>query len=88
MNEIWNCSYFNPVQLVGTSTAGAGNSYTYLVFGSSTCASVSSTAPAYSGGFSYGEAVMSVFLFLIFLTLAYQFIFNWTRGVKIGKKGV
>lgn len=41
-----------------------------------------------AGGFTKGEIVSTFLLLLIFLTLAYQFIFNWTRGIKIGKKGV
>jgi len=81
MNELFECSYSQPVEISAGSSTGVS-------FASSTCSVSSSTAIRAAGGFTYGEIVISVFLFLIFLTTAYQFIFNWTRGIKIGKKGV
>ena len=85
MNETWECSYSNPVKI------GDESAYT-TAFASSTCV-VSTPAAATStvatnAGFTYGELVQSFFLFLIFLVVSYQFIFNWTHGIKIGKKGV
>jgi len=81
MNETWDCSYFNPVEIGSGST-------TTTAFASSTCSVQASSSVLTSSGFTYGELVMSFLLLLIFVVLAYQFIFNWTRGIKIGKKGV
>jgi len=46
----------------------------------------SSTAPLVYNGFTYGEIVATTFLFLIFITLAFRFIFEWIRGIKIKKQ--
>jgi hypothetical protein len=82
MNETWSCSYSNPVYF------DPAHHNTGFAYASSTCSIQASSSAAYVSGFSYGEIVISFFAFMIFLVLAYQFIFNWTRGIKIGKKGV
>jgi len=82
MNE--NCSFYNPVYF------DPNHKLNGFVFGSSTCIfnTSATTSASYVSGFSYGDIVISFFSFLIFIILAYQFIFNWTRGIKIGKKGI
>lgn len=63
------CSFFNPVEL----TSGEGGDYE---FASSTCETIttgeatitsSSTNPLVYNGFTYGDIIISTFLFLIFM---------------------
>lgn len=58
---IYNCSYFNPVNI--------GSSTEQFIFASSSCElqNSSSSAPAVYNGFSYGEIVGNFFLFLVFI---------------------
>jgi len=71
-----NCSYFNPVELVVSSTRT-------IAFSSSTCSTTTSSVPAVANGFTYGEVVISVLLFLIFCSALYWPFFFWTAGMKI-----
>lgn len=43
----------------------------------------SSSVVSVYNGFSYGEVLQVVFLFLIFGVVAYSFLFHWLRGYKI-----
>lgn len=55
--------------------------------GTITCATVyaqsSSTDPYFYGGFTYGEIVITAFLFVIMLVACYQFLWFSVKGVKI-----
>lgn len=44
---------------------------------------VSSTQPLYFNGMTYGETTSSLFLFLIFAILLYQFLFHQVRGQRV-----
>lgn len=46
------------------------------------CISQASTSPTYVNGFSYGEVYIGFLLFLIFLTLFSQFVYNGLIGQK------
>jgi len=81
------CDFSNPVDYQGNAPALPTDLWQ---FKNSTC--VASSSPATSsidqffiGGFSAGEIVNSIFLFLITLLLAYSFLFFWVRGIKIKK---
>ena len=65
MNETWNCVSDNPLY-IGSSTP--------LV--SSTCSVAPSSSVLASGGFTYGEIVISTLLFLLLVATCYAFIFN------------
>jgi hypothetical protein len=56
-------------------------------FGSSTCLTVygqsTSTDSSYYNGFTYGEIVISAFLVIILLILAYGFFWFSVKGFKI-----
>jgi len=58
---IFNCSNSNPVNI--------GSSTEQFAFSSSTCelAEPASSTPSVYNGFTYGEVIISFFLFLIFL---------------------
>jgi hypothetical protein len=87
-----NCDFSNPVYWNKNNSAltpvgsdlSTGDSFQ---FSSSTCYTTygptnSSTAPSYAGGFSYGEIVNSVFVFLILsvsLLLAFRLYFGRIR---------
>lgn len=43
----------------------------------------SSTAPSIENGFTHGELIISVFVFLIFTLTAYVALHNWVVGIKI-----
>lgn len=38
------------------------------------------------GGFTYGEIIISIFAFLIFAVVAYNFWYNWIVGIKLKKQ--
>jgi hypothetical protein len=40
---------------------------------------------AISGGFTYGEIILSIFAFLIFAVLLYSVFYNWLVGIKFKK---
>jgi len=78
---IYNCSYSNPRWILKSGevrtlepleTAGTNADFQ---FSSSTCEIQSATSSIVSieNGFSHGEIVMSVFLFLIFMVSIYNF---------------
>ena len=57
-------------------------------FASTTCQTIyapanSSTAPLYAGGFTYGEIVVSVLLFVAVVWSLYAFLWLTTKGVRI-----
>ena len=97
---IINCQNFAPVwekgDVLRTFTDGSSPpDNVNFAFSSSTCITTestasstisSSTAPLVYNGFTYGEIVATTFLFLIFITLAFRFIFEWMRGIKIKKQ--
>lgn len=45
----------------------------------------SSTVVSVYNGFSYGEIIATLFLFLILMTLCFTFIWNFAHGIKIAK---
>ena len=69
----------------------------HFKFASSTCETVgelnvsstqqltisSSSLPSVANGFTHGEVVATVFLFLIFITLVYRFVFEWVHGIRV-----
>jgi len=83
------CSYINPVW---KSTSTIDGEAANFQFGSSTCeyqqpevqlTISSSVFPSVSGGFTYGEVVNSVLLFLIFATTFYALIYFSVNFFKI-----
>lgn len=60
---IYNCSYFNPVNI--------GSSTQQMAFASSSCelATPTSSVPAVYNGFTYGEIVGTFILFLTFISV-------------------
>jgi len=79
--SITNCSYFNPQQI------GSGF-YKSTQFASSTCFTSftsTSTQKIYSG-FTAGEIVISLFLFLMFLGLIFNFFIFKFFGIRIHKQ--
>lgn len=71
MDEI-NCAYYNPIYDASTSLP--------IGFGSSTCEVLVSSTPSSSlqgfyNGFSYGELVSTVLLFILTMAVLYNFIF-------------
>lgn len=60
---------------------------TTIDLSSSTIAQISSggasSSQMFVGGFSYGEVISTMFLFLIFSLTLYSLFFNWLRGTKI-----
>jgi hypothetical protein len=75
---IYNCSFSNPINI--------GSSSEQFAFGSSTCelAAASSSIQSVYNGFSNGEIVSTVFLFLIFLTTGLTLFWSLFK-IKIGK---
>jgi hypothetical protein len=67
----WNCSSGITADLYRKSSI----TLTYLN-------NSGSTTPLYTQGFSYGEVLMSFFLFMIFAILITEFIYNKFIGVK------
>lgn len=65
------CSYSNAVEI------GTGSST--WAFASSSCEGAASV----ENGFTHGEIVATVFLFLIFITLVYRFVFEWIHGIRV-----
>lgn len=78
------CGYYAPVDYTGAAPVASS---TPFAFASSTCNIEYSTSTAQSVyfGFTYGELVISVFAFLIFVVVAYTALFNWVVGIKIKK---
>ena len=74
------CEYYNPVE-IGTTSVRTTQ------FGSSTCYTLadvgSSSQPYVAGGFTYGEMVVSVLLFVGVVAGLYAFLWFTTHGVKI-----
>jgi len=71
-----NCSYFNPIS-VGSSTE-------QFAFASSSCQSVAGADD--TNYFSGGDIVVSVLLFMIFLSVVFSFLTFRFLGVKIHKQ--
>lgn len=65
---------------ISLSPAGPGTSTCGLSYSSSSNESVQTI-----GGFTYGEIVISFFLFCIFLLFSLKFLNDWVRGIKIKK---
>jgi hypothetical protein len=80
INSTTTCHFYNPVNL-------GGNSWS---FGSSTCQTAylnnTSTEIIAKNGFSYGEIVNSVFLFLILMVALYSFLWFSLNRLKIDFK--
>jgi hypothetical protein len=79
------CSFSNPINLGVDSWAFASSTCDgILETSSSVSLSVSSSSlPSVANGFTHGEIVDSVFLFLIFITLIYRFVFEWIHGIRV-----
>jgi len=92
---IQNCNYFNPYYWNGgatqslqelseaTSTVATGISFQ---FGSSTCTEMSDLATStvlIQNGFTYGEIINSVFIFLIFVIISMIGFHLHFRKIKI-----
>jgi len=88
-----NCSFSNPLWILKSGevrtlepleTAGTNANFQ---FASSTCVitqNLATTTSAYNG-FTYGEIVISLFLFLILLQLVFSFFIAKFLGIKIHK---
>lgn len=82
-----NCSYFNP--RFNDGSLPNGDIKLPFQYASSTCeygiydSVVGSSTPAIAGGFTNGEIFISVFLFLIFLTLLFNIMVVKFLGLKI-----
>ena len=88
-----SCRYFAPRKADG-NVAGNGDNWN---FASSSCVFSgvldtsstqqltisSSSLPSVANGFTHGEVVITVFLFLIFITLVYRFVFEWVHGIRV-----
>lgn len=73
---IYNCSNFNPVEI-------ASGTYAYA---STTCeitGDTSGTITSVAGGFTYGEIVTTVLLFLIFISVTYSFFYITIRKLNV-----
>ena len=83
-----NCSYFNPRYNDGTIPNGDDIKLPFQ-FASSSCeyqlydSIVGSSTPAIAGGFTNGEIIISVLLFLIFLTALFNIMVVKFLGLKI-----
>jgi ABC-type uncharacterized transport system permease subunit len=73
-NATTTCEY----EYNDSSTPQIASSQCYTVYGKST-----STDPSISNGFTYGEIVISVLLFLVVVAVIYAFTWFTTAGVKI-----
>lgn len=74
-----DCSYSNPVSLAPDD----------MEFASSTC--ISYATSSYSGaqienGFTYGEVIVSTFLFLLLVINIFNTFYYLTRGFRIKRK--
>jgi len=78
------CQFGAPVDYSGATPTASS---TPFAFSSSTCnvEYSSSTFPSVANGFTYGEVVISVLLFLIFAVVIYSFFWSWVVGVKLKK---
>jgi len=77
---IYNCSHFNPINISTSSTE-------QMAFASSSCelANPTSSVPAVYNGFTNGEIIISLFLFLMFMGLLFQFFIWIFFGVRVKK---
>ena len=87
-NATTTCSYANPLVLTkGTLNPAIEKDSGAFQFGSSTCATVygqsTSTDPSYYNGFTYGEIIISTFLLIITIAVAYSFFWFSVKGLKI-----
>jgi len=47
-----------------------------------------SSGPMFAGGFSYGEVLITTFLFMLLVLNIYKFMWGWLRGFKIKQHGL
>lgn len=77
------CAYSVPLNRLG---AAPGNNENWN-FASSNCQTISQTDAsstiATTGGFTYGDIVISVMLFLIFAAVLYSFLWSSVNHVRI-----
>lgn len=80
MNSTTSCSFYNP-QEIGTSSSKTTQ------FASTTCSTSygysTSTNQSIYNGFTYGDVVISVFLFLLFSVSIYSFFYFKIKGFKV-----
>jgi hypothetical protein len=76
------CNFSNPVLFDGSVPSSTSDIFN---FASSSCVeeTASSTDQLFSGGFSYGEIVISVFLLISCVALLYAFLYFSILGIKI-----
>jgi len=76
------CSFSVPKLYNGATPTSTAQHWNY---GSSTCslAISSSTQVSVVNGFTYGEIVITVLLFLIFCSQFFWPLWGWIRGIKI-----
>jgi hypothetical protein len=61
---------------------GTGSGFALITYSTST----TSTIPAIYNGFTYGEMIITMFLFMIFLVIIFQFFVIKFLGIKIHKE--
>jgi len=81
MNQ-YDCDFFNPVDFEGAAPTSSAD---FWQFKNSTCVASSTESQIFVNGFSYGEIVISIFLFMLLLVMSYTFLFFWVRGIKRGR---
>lgn len=85
MNSTSTCSFSAPLDYQGNAPALPTDIWN---FSAESCTTITDNGTSTSGisttgGFTYGELVISMFLFFLLVVTSYTFLYRWVRGHKI-----
>jgi len=85
MNSTSTCSFSAPLDYTGSAPTAITDVWNYSVESCTivTDDSTSTSGISTTGGFTYGELVISCFLFFLLVVTSYGFLYRWVRGHKI-----